>query len=69
MSYRVSCQISNSGLLYFEYKYFERQKTQHDSRHKDKLMKVFRKMVAVYCKNRKKPTDTPCGNSEKTSCF
>jgi len=70
MSFRVSCQIKNSGLLCFKYKYFERQKTQHESRHKAKLMKAFRKMVAVYFKNRKKPTNTPCVvTAKKTSCF
>jgi hypothetical protein len=69
MSFRVSCQIRNSGLFCFEYKYFERQRTQNESRHKVKLMKVIRKMVAVYCKNRKKPTNTPCGNSEENLLF
>lgn len=69
MSFRGFCQIRNSVSLCFEYKYFERQKTQHESRHKDKLMKVFRKMLAIYCKDRKKPTDTPCGNSEENFLF
>jgi len=38
-------------------------------RHKDKLMKEFRNMVAVYCKNRKKLIDTPCGNNEQNFLF
>lgn len=53
----------------FKYKYFERQKTQHESRHKDKLMKAFRKIVAVYLKNNKKPTNTTCGTSEENFLF
>jgi len=55
--------------LCFKYKYFERQKTQHESRHKDKLTKVFRKIVAVYLTNNKKPTNTPCGTSEENFFF
>lgn len=36
--------------------------------YKNQHVKVFTKIIAVCCKKRKKPINTPCGNSEGNFC-
>jgi hypothetical protein len=33
------------------------------------VTRAIRKMVAVYCKDHEKPTNTPCGKSEENVLF